>query len=171
MNFWVTKEDCWVRGRSQTTLKRGGGRWSKMSTFCQRQRIFHDLRNIHYLTLAWTGKSWSKEQKYYLPSNRAEQALDGTRIPYLLPSLPLFLFVGIILCVQSCFFCFYQQPERRGSGWKSCYQRIWHILRWMTNKSETDVFTHQDLNISQELWFSIQEVSEIYYNQWQCLIV
>ena len=60
---------------------------------------------------------------------------------------------------------------RRGSGWKSCYQRIWHILRWMTNKSETDVFTHQDLNISQELWFSIQEVSEIYYNQWQYLIV
>ena len=30
-------------------------------------------------------------QKDYLPSNRAEQALDDTRIPYLLPSLPLFL--------------------------------------------------------------------------------
>ena len=83
--------------------------------------------------------------------------------------LVFLFFVGIILCVQSCFFCFYQQT-RRGSGWKSCYQRIWHILRWMTNKSETDVFTHQDLNILQRLWFSIQENSEIYY-QWQCLFV
>ena len=122
-------------GRSQTTFtKRGGPKCplfvnvhkvkyvnvggsvvKKKPKSCQRSlwTNFSQFKEYFFqsLILAWTGKSWSKEQKDYLPSNRAEQALDDTRIPYLLPSLPLFLFVRIILCVQSCFFCFYQQPD------------------------------------------------------------
>ena len=94
--------------------------------------------------------------------------------PWMIQGYHTYYLVFLFFCryniVRTILLFLFLSTTRRGSGWKSCYQRIWHILRWMTNKSETDVFTHQDLNIPQELWFFIQEVSEIYY-QWQCLFV